>query len=109
MSKLGMNALIAAVALAFSGSVFAADDAGEHPLPTDGANAESTLTRAQVEAEEAANPPAPGQGRAREILPAVDASETRAEVETEVKELEAAEGEFPDASGESSASPQPAE
>lgn len=109
MSGFEMKTLVAVAALALSGSAFAADAAGEQPLPADGANAESTVTRAQVEAQEAANPPAAGQANEQRIGAASGTPQTRAQVEQEVKALAAEDGQFPDASGEQSTPPKPAQ
>lgn len=100
MSSSGMKTLVAVAVLALSGSAFAADAAGQQPLPTNGANVQSTMTRAQVEAQEAANPPAVGQANEQRIVATPGTPETRAQVKEEVRELATEDGQFPDASGE---------
>lgn len=77
-------------------------------MPTDGVNAHSTATRAQVEAQEAAHPPAAGQANEQRLGAAPGTPQTRAEVKEEVRELAAEDGQFPDASGERSVPPEPA-
>ena len=108
MSVYGVRTLIAAAALALCGGAWAADAAGEQPLPTEGADAQSVATRAEVEAQEAVNPPAVGEANEQRSGAAPGTPETRAEVEEEVKELATEDGQFPDASGEQSVPPKPA-
>lgn len=102
MSKFNTIATAIAAALFVSTGAVAASAqpaAGEQP-EFNTVSTQSDTTRSAVEAEAAAELPADGQASAHPDAAAPASTLTRAQVEAEVSQEEAAKGEFPDASGE---------